>query len=275
MSAVIELLEERGIYYRMSGKDVLIRCINPDHEDTNPSLRVDKIMGVFHCFSCGHRGSLFKHYNVDYSETDIRREKLKRLISDLRSSGVGIPMPKGYTPYIGNWRGIKPETYKKFNAFRHHERDFLGRINFPITRPGGRIVGFQGRDEVGNLEDKYNFYPTGIKLPLFPSVSPLHGRVILVEGIFDMLNLHDKGLENAVCCFGVKNFNTEKLNYLKISGAVGLDLIFDADDAGTAAAEYVKKIAEGFPVRVVTLKSGDPGDLSEKQVMGLRRKLYG
>lgn len=275
MSAVIELLEERGVYYKLSGKDILIHCLNPDHDDRNPSMRIDKVLGVFHCFSCGHKGSLFKHYDVDYSEVDIRREKLKRLITDIRSSGVGLSMPKGYTPYIGNWRGIKPETYRKFNAFRHHDNDFVGRINFPITSSSGRIVGFQGRDESGTLNEKYKFYPPGVKLPLFPQVSPLQGRVILVEGIFDMLNMHDKGLGNTVCCFGVKNFNKDKLSYLKISGAVGLDLLFDADDAGEAAVDHVKKVAEGFPVRVVSLRSGDPAELSEKQVLGLRRKLYG
>jgi DNA primase len=275
MSAVIDLLEERGIFYKLSGNDVLIKCLNPEHDDGNPSMRIDKVLGVFHCFSCGYKGSLFRHYNVEYSETEVRREKLKRLISNIRSSGIGLSMPEGYMPYIGNWRGIKPETYKNFSAFRHHDSQFIGRINFPIIDASGRIVAFQGRDETGTLDNKYLFYPSGVKLPLYPQVRPLQGRVILVEGIFDMLNLHDKGLDNAICCFGVKNFNENKFNYLKISGATGLDLIFDADTAGEQAAEHVKKLAGDFPVRVIKLRSGDPGTLHEKQVIGLRRKLYG
>ena len=275
MSAVIDFLEEKGIYYRLSGQDVLINCLNPDHEDRSPSMRIDKVLGVFHCFSCGFKGSLFKHYNVDYSETEVRREKLKRLINGLRASGVGLPMPEGYMPYVGNWRNIKPETYKKFGAFRHHDVNFAGRIVFPITDATDRIVAFQGRDELGTLNSKYYFYPPNAKLPLFPQVRPLQGRVILVEGIFDMINLHDKGLDNAICCFGVKNFTEAKLNYLKISGVSGLDVIFDADDAGQLGAEHIKKIAGDFPVRTINLKSGDPGSLAEKQVIGLRRKLYG
>lgn len=275
MSAVIELLEERGIYYKLSGRDVLIRCLNPEHDDGNPSMRIDKVLGVFNCFSCGYKGSLFRHYNVDYSETEMRREKLKRLINNLRAAGVGLSMPEGFMSYIGNWRDIKPETYRRFEAFRHHDKQFIGRINFPIKDASGRIVAFQGRDETGTLDNKYMFYPSGVKLPLFPQVRPLQGRVILVEGIFDMINLHDKGLENAICCFGVKNFNETKFNYLKISGVTGLDLIFDADQAGVQAAEHVKKLARDFPVRVINLKSGDPGSLGQNQVTGLRRKLYG
>lgn len=177
MSAVIELLEERGIYYKLSGRDVLIRCLNPEHDDGNPSMRIDKVLGVFNCFSCGYKGSLFRHYNVDYSETEMRREKLKRLINNLRAAGVGLSMPEGFMSYIGNWRDIKPETYRRFEAFRHHDKQFIGRINFPIKDASGRIVAFQGRDETGTLDNKYMFYPSGVKLPLFPQVRPLQGRV--------------------------------------------------------------------------------------------------
>ena len=85
----------------------------------------------------------------------------------------------------------------------------------------------------------------------------------------------DKGLDNAVCCFGAKNFTKEKLNHLKISGAQGMDILFDADDAGQDAAEQIKKLAEDFPVRTIKLKNGDPAEFNEAQVKGLRRKLYG
>lgn len=275
MSAVIDLLEEKNIYYRLAGQDVLIKCLNPDHEDRNPSMRIDKVLGIFHCFSCGYKGSLFRHYNVDFSEVEVRREKLRRIISNLHSFGVGLPMPEGAIPYEGTWRNIKSETYKKFKAFRHHESNFAGRINFPITDISGRIIAFQGRDETGALKNKYMFHPSNVKLPLFPTVKPLQGRVILVEGIFDMLNLHDKGLENTICCFGVKNFSETKLNSLKISGVTGLDILFDGDDTGVSGAEHIKKIANNFPVRTINLKSGDPGSLNEKQIEGLRRKLYG
>lgn len=196
-------------------------------------------------------------------------------MAKMRSSGIGLEMPTGYSPYAGNYRGISPKTYAKFKAFYHHDKHFLGRINFPITDPSGRIVGFQGRDEIGTLNNKYMFYPSGVKLPLFPQVRPLQGRVILVEGIFDMLNLHDKGLENAICCFGVKNFNEEKFNYLKISGVSGLDLVFDADSAGKEAAKQVRKLVKDFPVRDIKLRQGDPAELTLKQVQDLRRDLYG
>lgn len=275
MSVVEELLTERNIPYQMSGRDILIRCLNPDHDDKNPSMRIDRVMGVFHCFSCGYKGNLFKHYNVEVSRTGIKREKLLRLITELKSSGVGLLMPEDFTEFYRDWRGISKETYKKFEAFYHYGTDFSGRVNFPIKDASGRIVAFQGRDESGTLRDKYKFTPANVKLPLYPLAEPIQGRVILVEGIFDMLNLHDKGLTNAICCFGVNNFTIEKLHILQMYGVSGLDIVFDADEAGKEGAEKIKKLIRDFPNRVINLKSGDPGGLTLTQITNLRNSLYG
>ena len=76
-----------------------------------------------------------------------------------------------------------------------------------------RIVAFQSRT-TGDQQPKYLNTPPGSKFPLFPIVKPIQGRIILVEGVFDVINLHDKGLTNAVCCFGVNNVNEEKLQVL-------------------------------------------------------------
>lgn len=237
-------------------------------------MRIDRILGVFHCFSCGYKGSLLQHYKIDYSASSMKREQLLKKISDLRTRGIGLEMPQDYIPYAGNYRGISPSTYSQFNAFKHHAKQFNGRINFPITDVTGRIIGFQGRDELGVLDQKYQFHPSGIRVPLFPSNAvPINGRVLLVEGLFDMLNLWDKGLTNAICCFGTKGFTEEKFNFLKISGVIGLDIFFDPDEAGRQGVQKIKDIVGTFPVREINFKS-DPGELQQKTVDSLRKKLY-
>lgn len=168
MTPVEQVLEEKRIPYTYSGNDFLIRCINPEHEDRNPSMRVDKILGIFNCFSCGHKGSLFKHFNIEVSATGLKREKLKRKLDELRTSGTGLQMPEGWMPFEKSYRGISAETFAKFNAFYHYGADFAGRVNFPIRDSSGRIVAFHGRDESGTLQGKYRTTPVGVKLPLFP-----------------------------------------------------------------------------------------------------------
>ena len=105
----------------------------------------------------------------------------------------------------------------------------------------------------------------------------IQGSVILVEGIFDMINLHDKGLTNAVCCFGTNNYNETKLSMLRVQGAEYVEVFFDGDDAGQKAAENIKTECEkvGLVARNIHIKNTDPGALSQLQVDKLRKKLYG
>jgi DNA primase len=276
---VVDLLQERKLDFKVSGRDYLVKCLNPDHEDKNPSMRIDNITGIFNCFSCGFKGNIFKLFGAPSNYLDVKRQKLIDAIEQKRSSSVGLPFPKGYTPYVGNWRNIKPETYKHFDAFLHHETQFVGRVVFPIRDITGKVVAFNGRHMTLSEKLKYMIYPPQATLPLYPaSIKPIKGRAILVEGIFDMINLFDKGLSNAICCFGTNNVDADKLSILKMQDIMGVDIIFDGDDAGQKAAENVRVLAEraGLITRNVNLGQNiDPGSLAEQQVKNLGERLYG
>ena len=276
---VVDLLQERKIEFKSSGRDYLVKCINPEHEDRNPSMRIDNITGVFNCFSCGFKGNIFKTFGAPSNFLDIKRQRLLDAIEEKRSSSVGLPFPKGHTPYIGNWRNIRPDTYKHFDAFLHHETQFVGRVVFPIRDITGKVVAFNGRHMTLSEKLKYMIYPPQAKLPLYPSkVKPIKGRVILVEGIFDMINLFDKGLSNVICCFGTNNVDQDKLAILKMQDIMGVDIIFDGDDPGQNAAENVRVLAEraGFVTRNINLGQNiDPGSLAGEQITKLRERLYG
>tara|TARA_R110000796_G_scaffold60722_2_gene140633 strand:- start:220 stop:1047 length:828 start_codon:yes stop_codon:yes gene_type:complete len=272
---VEELLKRRDIYFIPKGGDFLVSCLNPEHPDRNPSMRVDQLTGIYQCFSCEFKGNLFTHFGEKANQLQQRRELFKRKIRDKRSESIGLSFPKSTMPYTGNWRDIKPETYKRFEAFQHADTDFVGRINFPIRDISGRIVAFNGRHTTGGTP-KYMISPAGAKMPLFPIVKPIQGTVILVEGIFDMINLHDKGLTNAICTFGTKNINEDKLRMLSIQGVESIDIFFDGDTAGQDAAVKVQQLCEMAELthRNICLKDTDPGALKEQAVQTLKRKLY-
>ena len=272
---VEELLKRRDIYFIPKGGDFLISCLNPEHPDRNPSMRVDQLTGIYQCFSCEFKGNLFAHFGEKANQLQQRRELFKRKIREKRSESVGLSFPKSVIPYTGSWRDIKPETYKRFEAFQNADTDFIGRINFPIRDISGRIVAFNGRHTTGGTP-KYMISPAGAKMPLFPIVKPIQGTVILVEGIFDMLNLHDKGLTNAICTFGTKNINEDKLRMLSIQGVESVDIFFDGDTAGQDAAIKVQQLCELAELthRNICLKDTDPGALKEQAVQTLKRKLY-
>ena len=276
---VVDILQERKLEFKVSGRDYLVRCLNPEHEDRNPSMRIDNITGIFNCFSCGYKGNIFKLFGAPSNFLDIKRQQIVDAIEEKRSSSVGLPFPQGYTPYNGNWRNIKPETYKHFEAFLHHETQFVGRVVFPVRDITGKIVAFNGRHMTLSEKIKYMIYPPQATLPMYPaSVKPIKGRVILVEGIYDMVNLFDKGLSNVICCFGTNNVDMDKLAILKMQDIMGVDIIFDGDDPGQKAAENVRVLAEriGLITRNVNLGQNiDPGSLAEQQVKNLGERLYG
>ncbi len=208
---------------------------------------------------------------------EMKRQLLKKKIDEVRAESVGLQMPEGYSPYIGNWRSIRAETYREFEAFIHAGKDFTGRICFPVRDRSGRIVAFQSRT-TGDQQPKYLNTPPGAKMPLFPVVEPIQGSIILVEGIFDVINLHDKGLTNAVCCFGVKNVTEEKLQVLSVAGVDSIDIFLDNDEAGQTGANRIRELCESIGLNTRNIAFGDKamdaGALAKPQVDKLKSKLY-
>jgi len=278
---VEELLVEEKIAFKQSPADYVVSCLNPEHDDSNPSMRIDKITGVFNCFSCGFKGNIFKHFDKPSNFLDIKREKVRQTIELKRAESIGLVKPKDMLPYTGNIRNIKPETYKKFEAFISNTPPYVGRIVFPIRDITGKIVSFNARvmteKELG--QPKYIHYPPRVKLPLYPTnITPIKGRVLLVEGIYDVINLHDKGLTNALCSFGVGNATPQKLQLLKMRGVDQIDIFYDPDNAGQAAIDKVIEMCDKVEIKYYHVRIdstlGDPGGLNEATVKELKESLY-
>ena len=77
---VDKLLEQLKIEHISKGADFLVHCFNLEHADSRPSMRVDRISGMYNCFSCGHRGNLLRDYGYSPSIIDGLSLKLKQKI---------------------------------------------------------------------------------------------------------------------------------------------------------------------------------------------------
>jgi hypothetical protein len=87
---VEELLTSRGIYFMPKGADLLVSCLSPDHEDRNPSMRIDRITGIFQCFSCGFKGNIFTHFGEKANQLQLRRASIysKKVLNFFRKASV-------------------------------------------------------------------------------------------------------------------------------------------------------------------------------------------
>lgn len=274
---VLELLQKNNLAYQVSGRDYLIKCLNPDHDDSNPSFRVDKVSGVAHCFACGFKTNIFKFFGVFTNPVPLKIAALKEKLAELKTSGLGLELPTGHTPWTKTFRGISIKTLKHFGAFYTNQVEKLqDRIVFPIQDVRKKNVVFVARHTLSQGNPRYVNYPSGVKIPVFPAYLPSgYSSMIIVEGIFDMLNLYDKGLENVVCAFGTNTLQNDtkvKLLPFKAQGITHIYLLFDGDEAGRKAAQTIKPLieAEGFVVEIVNLPDDvDPGELDTEDVRSI------
>ena len=274
---VLELIQKQGLEYKVSGRDYLIHCLNPEHPDSNPSFRIDKVSGAAHCFSCGFKTNIFKQYGVFTNPVPLKIAKLKEKLDELKCMNTGLELPKGATPYTRAYRGISAQTLKRFEAFYTTQVEKLeDRICFPIKDITGKTQVYVARHTLSSGNPRYINYPRGVTMPLYPPQVPQgHRSLVLVEGIFDMLNLYDKGLQNVACCFGTNTLQADtkgKLLAYKAQGVTHVFIMFDGDDAGEKAATLLKPLVEdaGFVVEIVHLPEGvDPGELGQEDVDSL------
>lgn len=274
---VIDLLNKHGLPFTVSGKDYLIRCLNPDHDDSNPSFRVDKISGIAHCFSCGFKSNLFKFFGVFTNTTPMKVAKLKDKLASLKAGTSGLDVLEGSVPWLQNYRNISAKTLKHFEAFSTTKIEKMAnRIIFPIKDITGKTVVYVGRHTLSNQKTRYLNYPSGVKIPIYPANVPKgYKTVVLVEGIFDMLKMYDYGLRNVVCTFGTNTLQKDtkiKLLPFKAQGVEKVFIMFDGDTPGEKAAEIIKPLIEneGFLVEIIKLPEGtDPGVMSEADALSI------
>ena len=163
-------------------------------------MRIDKLSGLFNCVSCGYSGDIFSLFGINKEKfIGLKAEALKEKIDNILSN-KSIAIPLDAVEYNGSFRGISNDTLRKFSAFTTDSiKGMEDRIVFPLYDYMGRTIGFQGRYIHSDLNPKYKMYPAGINMPLYPSdVKPINDSIILVEGILDMINMHDKGLYNTM-----------------------------------------------------------------------------
>lgn len=167
---------------------------------------------------------------------------------------------------------------------------FVERVVYALTSSIGETLGFGGRILVANPDQpKYKNSPETVLYKkgdnLFGLSVGRHairktGRAIVVEGNFDVMSLHEHGIEGVVAPQGTAI--TESQVALLGKFAREVVLMLDADPAGRAATLKVIKIfvEQKLPARVAQLRSPDgkkidPDELVQRDPERLKALLDG
>ncbi|MFA5468173.1 MAG: DNA primase [Sphaerochaetaceae bacterium] len=194
----------------------------------------------------------------------------------------------GYAPEDGQWlyNFLKDKEYSDqflrqtglFGRRNDQYSLFRNRLMFPIKDWQGRVVAFGGRDLADSSTAKYINTPETL---LYRKREVLYGlhegldtlkkekEVIVCEGYFDVLALHQAGLKNGVAPLGTA-FTPEQGKLIRRYAEKVL-FLFDADVAGFNATKKALIIAEnlGLQGRVIVLTGAkDPAELLEKEGSG-------
>ncbi len=145
---------------------------------------------------------------------------------------------------------------------------FRNRLMVPLVAPGGAVLGFGART-MGDEQPKYlNSPESGVYHKsqfLFgldqarKHVKP-EGEIVVVEGYFDAIALHQTGIRNTVATSGTALTADHARQLRRL--ARGVALTYDGDAAGQDAMlrSLGVLLAEGLDVAVVDLPAGDDPD---------------
>jgi len=273
------------------------RC--PIHRgQRDDSFRVSLSKNAFHCFACQASGNVLDF--VAAMEKCSLREAALRLQRWFSVSPMALPPPalpkvgkeelvrkkEGFNPplrfglrgvdpthpYLAQ-RGIDRATAVEFGVGFYAGPGLLhGRIVIPIRNRGGRIVAYAGR-ALDGTQPKYKV-PAGFQkaLELFNlhrAAGPGSETVVLVEGYFDCMRVHQAGFPWVVALMGSSlSLAQEKVLLQQFERVI---LLLDGDAAGRAASQTIATRLSGkcFVVVASVPDGAQPDQMSSSAICGL------
>jgi DNA primase len=185
----------------------------------------------------------------------------------------------GYAPASGLMAVLRPADPIATGLFVRNDSGeiydrFRRRLMFPIWNERGKTIAFGGR-ALGDAQPKYL---NSAESPLYTKSFVLYGlhlardaarkagRIVVVEGYFDCLSLHQNGIENVVASCGTSL--TEQQAALMARYVPEVVMNYDPDAAGRSAMRRSIELllAKGLRIRVLKLPGNlDPDDFVRKE----------
>ena len=194
----------------------------------------------------------------------------------------------GYAPvgwetlysYLVEQKSYSVQLVEKAGLIKHRKTgdgyidQFRDRLIIPIRDTQGRVIGFGGR----TLADEQPKYLNSPETELFNKGKTLFAldkakdaiskqdRAVVVEGYFDAIALHQSGITNAVASLGTALSLDQIRQLLRYTESKQIVLNFDADAAGTKAAERaIGEVADlaykgQVQLRILNLPDGKDAD---------------
>ncbi|HSW50120.1 MAG TPA: CHC2 zinc finger domain-containing protein [Bryobacteraceae bacterium] len=283
---------------RRSGKDQWRgRCPLHDGEG-RAAFHVNTARQLFHCFSCRAGGTvldlvaalegcgvreaarkLAAWRDLPAAESSGRVSQKQPTVTEktkeLRPLSFRLRGVDGDHRHLAA-RGISTRTTAAFGIGFYAGPGLLSRrVVMPIHDEGGRLVAYCGRSLDGT-EPRYRF-PAGfaksqVLFNLHRAAAEGEEAVIVVEGLFDCLKVHQAGFRSVVALMGSALY--ERQRRLLTERFRQIVLMLDGDQTGRRASETIAaRLAGWVAVRVIELAAAaQPDQLSESAIQEILAK---
>jgi DNA primase len=289
-------------HYQIPGlrrqRDQIQGCCPIHHGQRDDSFRAHLTKNIFQCFACHARGNVLD-FVAAMEQCSIREAALRlQQWFGVRASGLrlypaaadrqkrelvrkeevnNLPLRFALTgvesnhPYLAQ-RGIDPATAAKFGVGFYPGRGLMsGRIVIPIRNRHDQLVAYAGR-ALDDRPPKYKL-PAGFRkaMELFNLQRVVAGgkTVIVVEGYFDCLRVHEAGFPWVVALMGSSLSATQESALQQHFEYIVL--MMDGDAAGRAASAAIATRLSGWcSVQVIRVPDGSqPDQLSPSTIRQL------
>ena len=241
----------------------LFKCLNPDHNDKNPSMKYNTERNKVHCFSCGADYDIFNLIGIDYNLNTFPEqfnkacqifsiplnEEFKNIPKTEQKEAAPQNVEKDQKEYINKSHSIIGETdYPQQRGLTHTTIDHFKLGYDPSykkfgldwkaliipTTPYSYVV-----RNIDSKADSKNRYRNEGRSELF-NLQALESNnpVFIVEGEIDAMSIHEA--EGQAIGLGSTSNKNKLINYFKENPPKQLILIaLDHDEAGKATVEWL------------------------------------
>lgn len=284
------VLRHYRVELRRSGKDQY-RGPCPIHRGKGrDAFHANMARNVFHCFACGAGGTVLDLVAaIERCSLYEAAEKLKTMTSffgpsrpvpsekELVTERRKVPLPLSFSlrgidcthPYLAD-RGISKETAVTFGVGFYTGPGLMHqRLAIPIHNAAGELIAYCGRS-VDQTQPRYRVPPGFAKSEVLFNLHRAAGTeaacVVLVEGFFDCMKVHQAGIQAVVALMGAVLYEPQRCALL--SRFHQILLMLDGDVAGRNATKIIAaKFRPHCPVHVVELPVRvQPDQLSMQEI---------
>jgi hypothetical protein len=256
--------------------DIKITCVNPSCDDETEHLWINLEKKVYHCWKCGYKGRVINNKLIlnALKQRKYRQPVKRSFSSSNKEDSLKAIDPSVFIPleslrldhqaiqYILS-RGITVKDCSNMGGMYCPVDRLYGRIVFPI-KDGEKIVGWQGRSVYDRIPKYIIFGKKSLGMYNMKPLADYKKFVIIFEGIFDVLKVPDYGI--SILGKKLSDVQLRMISTFLQVKTVFIMLDSDANKEELAMCNELKPFFKTIPIQ---LESGDPGNLTELEILEL------